>query len=296
LRTLFSRKNLLRIGVALGVVLLFSQTSGCLQFRMTQKEIDTYFKDFDRVPEIHQVNFENYKINYADIGPDSAQMVIFFHGAPGSWTAFVDFMTDSELVDNYRIISVDRPGYGYSRFGVAEPSLQKQVATFKPILQLNQSENLPILIGHSLGGPIVAKLAMEYPALVGAIIMVAPSIDPELEPKEPWRGPLRSSILNWIVPRSLRVTNEEIYFLKNELKYMLPEWKIIKSPVIIIQGGEDTLVDPKNADFAKKMITNAPIEIRFYEDVNHFIPWNNPGLIKSAILETDFLSISSTTK
>ncbi len=283
------RKNLLRFGIAIGIALVFSQTSGCFQFRMSQKEIDSYFEGYDQVPKIRQVELKDYKINYAEIGPDTAQMVVFFHGAPGSWTAFIKFMTDSDLADNFRIISVDRTGYGYSRFGVAEPSLHKQAEAYKPILLLNKSKKLPILVGHSLGGPVIAKIAIDYPLLVGSIIMVAPSIDPNLEPSEPWRGPLRSTFLNWVVPTSLRVTNEEIFFLKNELVGMLPEWQLIQSKVIVIQGGKDTLVDPKNADFAKEMITNAPIEIRYFEDVDHFIPWNNPGLIKTAILEINKL-------
>ena len=115
--------------------------------------------------------------------------------------------------------------------------------------------------------------------------MVAPSIAPELEPNEPWRGPLRYSVLNWMLPTSIRVTNEEIFFLKKELIAMLPLWQNIGIPVIVVQGGQDSLVDPKNADFAEKMITNAPLDIQYYDDVDHFIPWNNPGLIKSAILD-----------
>ena len=40
-----------------------------------------------------------------------------------------------------------------------------------------------------------------------------------------------------------------------------------------------------NAVFAERMLVNATVDIRYYEKFNHFIPWNNPQLIKEAILD-----------
>jgi pimeloyl-ACP methyl ester carboxylesterase len=66
---------------------------------------------------------------------------------------------------------------------------------------------------------------------------------------------------------------------------MLPLWRKIKASTIVIQGKKDVLVDPANADFAKKMIINAPVELVMIDDMNHFVPWSNPELIRSAILK-----------
>ena len=280
-----ARKHILRIGSVLGLFVLFTQlTSGCFQFRMDKSEVVSYFKDIGDPPEINSIQEMNRSINYADTRSDSLQMVVFFHGAPGSWSAFIDFLADEELSSKFRLISVDRPGYGYSNFGIAEPSLTKQAALFKPILEMNKSDKPPILVGHSLGGPVVARIAMIYPELVGGIIMVAPSIAPELEPIEIWRGALRKPWISWLIPTSMQVTNEEIYFLKSELEQMAGEWEDITCDVIVIQGAEDSLVDPKNAAFAEEMLTETQPDIRYFEEVDHFIPWNNPHLIKTAIL------------
>jgi pimeloyl-ACP methyl ester carboxylesterase len=65
---------------------------------------------------------------------------------------------------------------------------------------------------------------------------------------------------------------------------MLPRWKEIKCPVIVIQGEKDSLVPAGNADFAKKMLVNASVDIVMKKDMNHFVPWNNPELIRQAIL------------
>ena len=65
---------------------------------------------------------------------------------------------------------------------------------------------------------------------------------------------------------------------------MMPLWEKITSPTTVIQGAKDELVAPGNAAFAKKMIRNAPVKLILKPDDNHFIPWNDPGLIKSAVL------------
>src|SRR3546814_16092495 len=38
-----------------------------------------------------------------------------------------------------------------------------------------------IVVGHSLGGPIAAKLAMDYPDRVRGLLLLAPSVAPALE-------------------------------------------------------------------------------------------------------------------
>jgi len=253
---------------------------------MSSKEVDKYFKDKPGKPSIKTYSVEGRTINYADLGDESMPTVLFFHGAPGSWSAFVDFMVDTSLTDHFRIISVDRPGYGYSDFGNSVTSLKEESELMEPLLKQANTDKPTILVGHSLGGPVIARLAMDYPDLVDHVIMVAPSIDPELEPNEDWfRYPLQTPLLRWVLPTSFRVTNDEIYHLEAELKDMLPLWKDIQIPVTVIQGGKDSLVPPENANFAKKMLVNSPdVDIVLIEDMNHFVPWSNPELIRKAIL------------
>ena len=115
--------------------------------------------------------------------------------------------------------------------------------------------------------------------------MVAPSIDPELEPYEWFRGPMATPFLKWLLPRSIRASNDEIYHLKPELEEMLPLWTTIHAPTIVIQGGKDTLVDPGNAAFAKQRMNNSAVKVVFVPDMSHFVPWTNPELIRQAVIE-----------
>jgi len=253
---------------------------------MSQKEAHEYFEGEELQPTIRNYKIDGRKINYAEIGYDSLPVVIFFHGAPGGWDAFVDFMKDTKLLKQVKMISVDRPGYGDSDLGKPEVSLKKQATLLKPILKKYKTKkNKIILIGHSFGGPIIARLAIDYPKLVDGLIFVAGSIDPNLEKEEWYRPVLRVPPIKWLMPASLCATNEEICFLKGELTDMLPYWKNITVPTIVIQGEDDKLVPKGNADFAKKMLVNAPVQVQIIPAQNHFIPWNNPALIKNAIFE-----------
>jgi pimeloyl-ACP methyl ester carboxylesterase len=115
--------------------------------------------------------------------------------------------------------------------------------------------------------------------------MVAPSIDPALEPYEWFRAPMATPFIKWLLPRSIRASNDEIYKLKPQLEAMLPLWKNIKATTIVIQGTKDSLVDPKNADFAKKMIVAAPVSLVMIEGMDHFIPWSAPEKIRESVIE-----------
>lgn len=281
-KRLLARTGLFTIAVFAGLVIFLDS---CIQFRMSKKEIDQYFADKKQkgVEEFYFVGKQ--RINYLIVGSDSLPLVMFVHGSPGSLSAFIDFMGDEQLLQHAQLVSVDRPGFGTSNFGYAEPSIEKQAADLIPILEKHRDQRPVILVGHSLGGPVIARMAMDYPALVDGLIFVAPSIDPDLEPNEWFRGPLATPFLKWMLPRSMRASNDEIYMLKPELQKMIPLWSKVKAQSIVIQGLKDDLVHPGNADFAKKMITQAPVKLVTVDTMTHFVPWTHPQLIREAVIE-----------
>ncbi|MEM8893620.1 MAG: alpha/beta hydrolase [Bacteroidota bacterium] len=256
--------------------------SSCLEFRMSGKEVEKEFEEESIRPEVVSFEVGNQQMTYALIDQQHQTLIVFIHGAPGSWSAFVDFLKNDDLAAKANLISVDRPGYGYSGFGDPVVSLKQQAYFIEEVIKRHHAENI-ILIGHSLGGPVAVKLAMDYPELVDGMILVAPSIDPEQE-KQEWYRPLgRNWLAKAIIPRSLWVTNEEIYFLKDELELMLADWETIEASTIVIHGEDDNLVPVENAAFAERMMKPEHLTVRTYPQVNHFIPWNQPQLIYEAI-------------
>lgn len=282
---LFSRRVLKWLGTPIAIFSFMLLMDSCLQFRMSKSEIDTFFKDKEKKGIIKVYTVGKRTVNYLVAGDINKPLIVFVHGSPGSLSAFIDFMADSVLLNRAQLITVDRPGFGASNFGYAEPSLKKQALLLKPLLETYKNDRPIILIGHSLGGPLIARMAMDYPELIDGLIMVAPSIAPDLEPYEWFRAPLATPFLKWLLPRSIRASNDEIYKLKPELEEMIPLWQRINTPTIVIQGSKDSLVDPKNAEFAQKMLVNASVQVELIEGMDHFVPWTNPELIRNAALD-----------
>ena len=279
-----------RLLISYVILFIISQIlSSCLTFKVSQKEIDKKFMGYEMKPVEHQMEVQGVKMNYAEIGSDSLPVAFFVHGSPGSWGGFIDFMKDTVLLKKVKMVAVDRIGFGNSDFGNAEKSLVVQSELLKPIVaKYKKSGKKIILIGHSLGGPMIARMAMDYPELIDNLIIVAGSIAPDLEPNEKWfRMPMDFMPISILIPASFRASNHEILYLKPELEKMLPLWKNIHQPVIVIQGGKDMFVSPKNADFAEKMLVNSKsLKIVRVDTMNHFVPWSHPDLIKKAILES----------
>jgi len=138
--------------------------------------------------------------------------------------------------------------------------------------------NGAIMVGHSLGGPIVARTAMDFPDQVSGLVFIASSGDPKRSLK--WYNTVGGFLpISWFVPKELKRANREILPLKKQLKAMLPLWKNITVPTVIIQGGKDKLVNPKNADFIKEQLVNTNVTMIIEEEDDHFLHWRNPQLV-----------------
>ncbi|WP_420387280.1 alpha/beta fold hydrolase [Roseivirga sp.] len=264
--------------------IVFSQVvSSCISFSMSDKEVEKYFADKAVKPEEVFYDVDGYEMHYEKLAIGEEGAFIFIHGTPGSWDAFIDYFADSTLYNRAEIISPDRPGFGKSSYARPVRSLEEQARLLKPILEAAQSPR--ILIGHSLGGPIAVRLAMDYPELVDGMILLAPALDPALEPDEDWfRKPMRWPVIGAIAPKIFRISNEELVFLEEELEFMLPLWQGVEANTITIQGTSDSLVDPGNGPFADSALVNAPHKLIMLEGQNHFLPWNESVLIKKELL------------
>ncbi|MFK7981591.1 MAG: hypothetical protein AB8G86_16530 [Saprospiraceae bacterium] len=92
--------------------------------------------------------------------------------------------------------------------------------------------------------------------------------------------------MRWLIPKALRVCNQEILPLEGELRKMLPLWETIRIPVTVIQGEKDNLVPKGNADFAKKILVNSKkVKLEMIKEGNHFILCSLRDKVVQEILE-----------
>ena len=262
------------------IALLLVVLSAC-EFRMDDKEAKETLQPSVNI-QFGDLLIREQNIHYAYTDQGKDQLIVFIHGSPGSWNAFIDFFKADSLLANFDMVSIDRPGFGSSGFGVAEESIELQAFYMYHVLRTFKQKK-KIIIGHSLGGPVAARMAMDYPDAYTGIILVAPSIDPEMEKDEWYRKVIDTQVGAFLTPIEFEVSNDEILPLKNELEVMIPYWGEIKIPTTIIHGTDDSLVPVENVAFIERMLADSILEVNVLEGANHFIPWSHPTAITMAI-------------
>ncbi len=222
-------------------------------------------------------------LSYVRAGEENLQPLILLHGSPGNWSNFSFLYKEYSLHQKYDLISVDRPGFGRSCDALADMSLQSQAYLLNDFVDHFHFKNKPVLLGYSLGGPLAVQMAAINPDLFSALILVAGSFDPELEPRQWYRPLFHMFPFNLFLVKDIKSSNTELWRHKKDLQMLKYYWPMIRCPVVIIQGLDDMLVPAENAYFAKNNLISAPeIHTLFIPDENHFIPFTDDG--KQAIL------------
>lgn len=227
------------------------------------------------------VTVRGYTTAWDDV---SKPVVAFVHGSPGDWTDFVDPLSDPVLRAAVRLVSIDRLGYGGSDLGHPEGSMQRQADAVLAVLDALDVDRA-VLVGHSLGGPVIARAAMDHPDRVAAIVPVGSSADPALEETKWIQIPGSWPFVRPLLPTMIDVCNIEILPHREELEAMADRWREITCPVVIVHGENDMLVPAANVDFMAARIRDDQLSVRRYDDMNHFVPWSHPGRLRDAILE-----------
>jgi pimeloyl-ACP methyl ester carboxylesterase len=231
------------------------------------------------------IDAAGFRLHYAKTGSDTLPTLFFVHGSPGSWMKFKEYLKDKDLLKKYRMVSVDRPGFGFSQFGTVK-NLQEQSDILTVLLKKLYNGKPVYASGRSYGGPMIVKLAVDNPGWFSGLVLIAAALDPAAEKPEKWRKIVYKTPLNYFVPGAWKVSNEELWYLKDELKTLAPQLSSVTCPVHILHGDNDGLVPVSNAEFIKKMLVNADtVSVTIIPGANHFVSDHHYELVKETFMK-----------
>ena len=99
--------------------------------------------------------------------------LLLIHGLGGQLRHFTYGVVE-RLAPRFRVVTIDRPGSGSSLRGPDTPAdLSTQAAAVAALIE--QMQLGPVLaVGHSLGGAVALTLALNHPAWVSGLALIAP--------------------------------------------------------------------------------------------------------------------------
>jgi pimeloyl-ACP methyl ester carboxylesterase len=256
----------------------------CMKFRISDSKAKAAFEQKGLQAGFYYTGVQRSGVHYVKTGADSLPTLFFVHGSPGSWDAFKIYLMDTALLARFRMISVDRPGFGYSSFGTGF-NLEEQSLLINTVIQKENNGKPVHLVGHSIGGPVIIHLAQNHPASFASLTILAGSISPYDEPKEYWRYVFMYTPLKFLMPGAFKPSNDEIIYFKKDLYHTDTMYHALTMPVTFIHGDKDKFVTVKNVAYGKKKLAGNPrVKTIIIPGAGHFIPWYNFDLIKTHLL------------
>ena len=250
-------------------------------------------KDNPDIIQHHKVTLPDHSLHYVssphEKGGESKTSLVFVHGTPGSWGTFSRYFEDKQLVKDFSLNSIDRPGWGESGYGNRSfpVSLMDQSELIGPILQdiwKHNGHHKVIVIGHSLGGSLVPKLAADYPQYIKGVIILAGDLDPELSEAR-WFNNVLDWTPDFLLPDKWMHSNNEVMAIQPSLSSLQTQFAQITMPITVLQGTDDTLVRPGSAEKAPEIFKSSDVKVIFLEGASHIINHTHTQDVKKAIYD-----------
>ncbi len=221
-------------------------------------------------------------------GAADAPPVLLLHSASANLREFA-FSLAPRIAAFARSVSVDRPGLGFSGRPRGAERLGVQAAFAAAVLE--RTVRAPaVIVGHSFGGAVALRLALERPELVRALVLFAPAsrpwpgrtawynrlaarplIGPAFAQAVRVVGPMQAdgALANTFRPQpapqtygaelgaallfrphSFRANARDLAFLNAELQAQAPRYDQIRAPVRVLFGDSDHVVTYKRHGLA----------------------------------------------
>lgn len=137
------------------------------------------------------VELSGRRLTYAEVG--EGPPVVLLHGA---LTGLDDLLLGLEdaFAGRFRLIAVDRPGYGGSEGDWETASIWSQATLFRDFARQLGLQR-PLLVGHSFGGAVAVAWALQHPETVSGVVALAPLAFPEARLEHLMFGPRAAPLM-----------------------------------------------------------------------------------------------------
>lgn len=206
-------------------------------------------------------------------GQGGAPVIIASHGVGSDlnvWSTLLPVVSA-----NREFVGWDQPGHGQS--SKVEPDAYGPALAYKSLQRIADAEESVILLGHSLGGYLSCRYAIDFPNRVKALILVAtgPGFRSP-DAREKWNTDVRRGAEKQNRPETLVGLHEDAHVMEH-----LGD---ISCPTLVMVGSDDAAFLGATDYIERKIVGSERITIA---DAGHMVPETHGALLGAHI--TDFL-------
>lgn len=221
------------------------------------------------------------KLSYLAAGDPEGRRVLLVHGSPSQAEDWLPWLRS--VPAGQRWLAVDRPGFGCSGPLDVPTDLGVQAAALRPLLAADAAGKA-VLVGRSMGAPVAMRAALDFPDLVGGVLLIGGALAPELE-RVHWLQRIAAwpAVARWL-PRPIRNSNSELMALKGQLSDLAPRLRSLRTIVTVVHGTADPLVPYATVDFLKRALTECiKLTVVTVDGGDHFLNNRHEGVIRHAL-------------
>jgi pimeloyl-ACP methyl ester carboxylesterase len=165
--------------------------------------------------------FPQHIIDIGTSAAPGAPPIVLLHGA-GSNLEDMHLALAGPLAARHRVICVDRPGQGHSGRKTGQGnSPSDQAAVLRGVLDA-LGVHRAIVVGHSFGGTLALSFALDHPARVAGLVLVAPPTHPGLW-RLSWLSKILAGPVGWLFACTLAFPFGVAFFWPGTRAAFLPQ-------------------------------------------------------------------------